>query len=177
MNRSLFVHLQLRTCCSSKWRQAKTAWGRKKAKLRSLILWHVSIRGELMSKHRLIEPNKRFYHWGVCATGKNFLRLMYAKENQWQRLTFIASSIKSGATEWGFRKKPGNEMKNVEIGKTMWLITALRRATPTMPRVTSDTLLTHISLQFLHDDSLRAAVSGPAFPCCCQSGSHSTSSN
>lgn len=68
-------------------------------------------------------------------------------------------------------------MKNVEIGKTMWLIAALRRATPTTPRVTSDTLLTHISLQFLRDDSLRAAVSGPAFPHRCQSGSHGTSSN
>lgn len=70
-----------------------------------------------------------------------------------------------------------NEMPNVEIGRTAWLITARRYTTPIMPLVTSDTLLTHISLQFLHDDSLRAAVSGPAFPICCQSGSYGTSSN
>lgn len=74
-------------------------------------------------------------------------------------------------------EETGNEMTNVEIGRTAWLITARRYTTPTMPRVTSDTLLTHISLQFLHNDSLRAAVSGLAFPVCCQSGSLGTSSN
>lgn len=74
-------------------------------------------------------------------------------------------------------EETGNEMKNVEIGRTAWLITVRQHATPTMPRVTSDTMLTHISLQFLPDDSLRAAVSGPAAPGCCQSGSHGTSSN
>lgn len=37
-------------------------------------------------------------------------------------------------------------------------------AAPALPRVVSDTRLTHISLQFLHNDSQRATVSGPAGP-------------
>lgn len=88
--------------------------------------------------------------------------------------------ISNQVVRYGVRKgsgETGNKMKNVKTGGTVWLITTQRHATPTMPGVTSDTLLTHISLQFLHDDSLRAAVSGPAVPSCCQSGSHGTSSN
>lgn len=98
------------------------------------------------------------------------------RKHKWNDV--LTSPIKSGFTARGRgSEETGNYMKNVEIGRTVWLITALQHATLTMPGVTSGTLLTHISLQFLHDDSLRAAVSGPAVPGCCQSGSHGTSSN
>lgn len=84
----------------------------------------------------------------------------------------VSSSSKKRSSEVS-----GNEMKNLENGRTARLITAERHATSPMPRVNFDTQVAHISLQFLHDDSLRASVSGPAVPNCCHSGSHGTSSN
>lgn len=71
----------------------------------------------------------------------------------------------------------GNEMKSLETGITEWLITAQRHPRSPMPGVNSDTLVAHVAPHYLHDDSLQAAVSGPAVPSCCQSGSHGTLSN
>lgn len=88
----------------------------------------------------------------------------------------ISNHVRSNSKRKG-SEETGNEMKNLEMGSTEWLIRAQRHATSPMPRVNSDTLVAHISPHYLHDDSLRAAVSGPAVPRCCQSGSHGTSSN
>lgn len=88
----------------------------------------------------------------------------------------ISNHVRRNSKRKGF-EGTGNEMKNLEIRITEWLITAQRHASSPMPAVNSDTLVAHVALHYLHDDSLQAAVSGPAVPSCCQSGSHGTSSN